>query len=88
MDEARHVDGNAIGGLMVQVFGQEMTAARGCCAACGVVNAMGALVVFRSGPGDVVRCPACGSVVVVISVLSGGPRIHLEGLRWFDAPVG
>jgi hypothetical protein len=86
MDDARHVDGNAIGGLLVEVFGQEMTAAHGCCAACGVVNPMAALFVFRSGPGDVARCPACQSVVLVISALSSGPRVHLAALRWFEPP--
>ena len=64
---------------MVEVFGQEMTAARGCCANCGAVNAMAALLVFHGGPGDVMRCPACETVVVVISSLRDGPRVHLVG---------
>jgi uncharacterized Zn finger protein len=83
MDE-RYVDGNAIGGLMFEVFGQEMTDALGCCAACGAVNAMAALVVFRSGPGDVVRCPTCGTVVIVITTSRNGPRVHVTALRWFE----
>jgi hypothetical protein len=86
MDE-RHVDGNALGGLMLEVFGREMTAARGCCAACGAVNAMATLVVFRGGPGDVARCPVCASVVLVITSLAGGPRVHLTALRWFEPPA-
>jgi Family of unknown function (DUF6510) len=86
MDDLRHVDGNAIAGLMVEVFGQEMTAAHGCCGSCGAVNAMAALIVFRSGPGDVVRCPACETVVLVISALRGGPRVHVAALRWFEPP--
>jgi hypothetical protein len=87
MDESRHVDGNAIAGLMVDVFGREMTAAVGCCAGCGAVNAMAALLVFRSGPGDVVRCPACGTVVLVVSSLRDGSRVHLVALRWFEPPA-
>jgi hypothetical protein len=86
MDPQQHVDGNAIGGLLIEVFGQEMTAARGCCDACGSVHAMGALIVFRGGPGDVVRCLSCGTVVLVISALSDGPRVYLAALRWFEAP--
>jgi hypothetical protein len=86
MDDELHVDGNAIGGLMLEVFGQEMTGARGCCAACGTVNALATLVVFRGGPGDVARCPACTSVVLVITTLADGPRVHLTALRWFEPP--
>ncbi len=87
MDDDRHVDGNAIGGLMFEVFGREMTSVRGCCSACGAVNAMGALTVFRGGPGDVIRCPACETVVFVISSLPDGPRVYLSALRWFQPPV-
>ena len=35
MTDDNHVDGNAMGGLLMDVFGQEMTDARGCCASCG-----------------------------------------------------
>jgi hypothetical protein len=87
MDELRHLDGNAIGGLLFEVFGREMTAALGCCASCGAVNAMAALVVFHAGLGDVARCPACDSVVLVISSLRSGPRVHVAALRWFEPPA-
>jgi hypothetical protein len=86
MEQPRHLDGNAIGGLLFDAFGQEMTAARGCCAACGAVNSMAAFIVFRTGPGDVVRCPACETVVLVVSAMPGGPRVHLASLRWFEPP--
>lgn len=87
VDELRYVDGNAIGGLLIEVFGQDMTAAAGCCGSCGTVNVMAGLVVFRSGPGDVVRCPSCEAVMLVISALRGGPRVHLAALRWFEPPA-
>ena len=79
-----HVDGNAIGGLLIEVFGREMTDARGCCAACGAVNAMGGLLVYRAGPGDVVRCPSCEAVVVVAVPLRDAPRIHFTAIRWLE----
>jgi hypothetical protein len=84
MDEPRQLDGNAIGGTLLEVFGGEMTAAQGCCAACGSVRAVAALVVYRSGPGDVLCCPACATVVGVISALPHGPRVHLVALRWLE----
>jgi hypothetical protein len=86
MDEPRQLDGNAVGGILLEVFGGEMTAAKGCCAACGSVSAMATLVVFRSGPGDVLRCPACSTVVAVISALAQGPRVHLVALHWLEPP--
>jgi hypothetical protein len=77
-----HVDGNAIGGVLMEVFGQEMTEMRGCCASCATVNPFGALVVYRSGPGDVVRCPVCTAVLVVATPLRDGPRVWFSGIRW------
>ena len=86
MDEPRHLDGNAIGGLLREVFGGEMTAAQGCCASCGTVDAIATLRVYRCGMGDVARCPACETVILVISALRSGPRVHLVALRWFEPP--
>ena len=84
MAEDRHVDGNAIGGLLIEVFGREMTDAMGCCAACGAINAVGALVVYRSGPGDVVRCPGCTTVLIVATPAPTGPRVYFSKLRWLE----
>jgi uncharacterized protein DUF6510 len=81
-----HVDGNAIGGLLMEVFGQEMTDANGSCASCGKVHAMGEFMVYRSGPGDVMRCPSCASVVIVIAALPDRPRVYLTSLTWLETP--
>jgi hypothetical protein len=82
MTEDAHVDGNAVGGIMWDVFGREMTDARGACRECGAVNALGALIVFTRAPGDVMRCPSCGAVVLVLVRLPAGPRVNLVALRW------
>jgi hypothetical protein len=86
MTSDNHVDGNAMGGLLMDVFGREMTDAHGCCASCGTVNALAAMMVYRSGPGDVLRCPACTSVVIVAASLPGRPRVYLSSLRWLESP--
>jgi hypothetical protein len=44
------VDGNAIGGLLMEVFGTEMTTAVGTCASCGAARQVAELVVY--GPGS------------------------------------
>ena len=86
MEEASQLDGNAIGGLLIEVFGRELTDAHGCCASCGTISAVGGLIVYRSGPGDVVRCPSCSAVVIVATPRQGGPRIFFPGLRWLRPP--
>jgi hypothetical protein len=76
-----HLDGNALGGLLHEVFGREMTDQHGCCDGCGTVSALGSVLVFR-GAGDVVRCPSCGSVLLVIVSTPTGLRLSFESIRW------
>jgi hypothetical protein len=38
-------------------------------------------MVFR-GAGDVVRCPACEAVLIVLVSSSAGLRVSFESLRW------
>jgi uncharacterized Zn finger protein len=83
MTDAIHVDGNALGGLLIEVFGREMTDARCCCASCGTVNPLGAMRVYRSA-GDVIRCPTCGNVTIVSVVIREHTRVHLGGVRWIE----
>ncbi len=83
MTDPTHLDANALGGLLMEVFGREMTDAHGCCASCGTVNQVGAMRVFR-GPGDVVRCPSCDNVVLVVVTSGERTRIHLTALRWLE----
>jgi hypothetical protein len=85
MDVERHVDGNAIGGLLEEVVGRDMTDVRARCAACGTVNAIGALLVYRSGPGDVIVCPACTTIVLVVSALPDGPQLHVVAMSWVES---
>jgi hypothetical protein len=60
------VDGNAVGGVMYEIFSAEMTASPAACAGCGNVAPMGALLAFTHAPGLVLRCPACEGVVLRI----------------------
>ena len=53
MSDDRHLDGNAVGGLLIEVFGREMTSARGCCDGCGAINPLGAVLAFTEAPGVV-----------------------------------
>jgi Family of unknown function (DUF6510) len=74
------VDGNAIGGLLIDVFGTEMTAADSTCGTCGATRPVAQLVVYQRAPGTVVRCRTCGSVLMVFVKAHGAVCVDLAGL--------
>jgi hypothetical protein len=73
-----HVDGNAMGGALTDLFGREMTDAMSCCADCGAVNPLGALLVYDRAPGTVARCPGCGAVELVAVRATLRPAVLLR----------
>jgi hypothetical protein len=74
-----HVDGNAIGGLLIEVFGREATGESGRCRECGAENYVGALHVYRAA-GVVVRCPSCQAVLVRVVESDERIWVDLDGL--------
>ena len=82
------LDGNAIGGLLREVFAVEMTAARGTCAGCGAVNEVGRVDVYVRAPGTVVRCPDCEQVLMKIVRGRGRLWIDLSGVRVLELAEG
>jgi hypothetical protein len=74
------VDGNAIGGLLQEVFGTEMTTAASTCAACGASRPVAECVVFNRAPGTVVRCRTCSSILMIIVRARGVNCVDLRGL--------
>ena len=74
------VDGNAIGGLLIDVFGTDMTAADSTCGTCGVSRPVAELVVYQRAPGTVVRCRTCGNVLMVFVKAHDVVRADLAGL--------
>ena len=86
MTDATHLDGNSVGGLLDELFGQDMTMHLGCCDACGAIRVLAEVNVYRDAPGDVMRCPSCGSVLVVVVSSDRGIRVTVESLRWIEFP--
>jgi hypothetical protein len=74
------LDGNAIGGLLLEVFGADMTSAVGRCGNCGTVSVVAELAVYLRAPGTVVRCPACDAVLMVLVSVHGMTCVDLAGL--------
>jgi len=74
------VDGNAIGGLMHEVFGTEMTATASVCGNCGDARPVAELVVYLQAPGAVVRCRTCDSLLMVFVTIHDRTCVDLHGL--------
>jgi hypothetical protein len=80
------VDGNAVAGLLQDVFAVEMTTAIAMCDTCGATDAVGALHVFR-GAGIVMRCPHCENVLVTIATDNTRVWIGFAGLHTLQITV-
>ena len=81
--DARMLDGNAVAGLLQEIFAVEMTTAAGICDGCGATEAVGAIRVYE-GAGIVLRCPHCDNALVKIVKDEGRVWIDLRGLRTLE----
>jgi DNA-directed RNA polymerase subunit RPC12/RpoP len=81
------LDGNAIGGLLREVFGEEMTMARGRCASCGETAYLAELLVYLPAIGTVARCRNCQSVVMVLVRRQEITCVDLQGLAALERPL-
>jgi len=82
------LDGNAIGGLMFELVGSDLTAAISVCGGCGAHEEMARLDVYV-GAGFVVRCPHCNAVMIRIVQGRGRTWLDLSGtasVALSDAP--
>jgi hypothetical protein len=82
--EARTLDGNAIGGLLLELFGVELTAAPCVCGGCGAREELARLDVYLDCPGVVVRCRHCHDVM--LTIVQGPQRtwVDLRGTRGLE----
>jgi recombinational DNA repair protein (RecF pathway) len=85
MDELM-LDGNAVAGLLQEVFLAEMTTAVGTCGSCGTPGPVGAVYVYR-GAGIVLRCPHCRNTLAKIVKNDSRVWIDLRGLRNLEVTV-
>jgi hypothetical protein len=74
------LDGNAIAGMLVDVFGVEMTTYIGVCAGCGATAQVGEFEVYLRAPGMVARCRICRSVLMVLVTIRGLTCVDQRGL--------
>ena len=75
------LDGNAIAGQLLALYGADMTMASGVCANCGIRSLIAELVVYLSAPGSVARCPGCGVVLIVAVEIADTIEVHFTGFE-------
>ena len=77
------VDGNAVAGVLVELFGEDLTAVVGTCPDCGRTAELATCRAYTHAPGTVLRCSACDGVLLRIARLPSGDRyearVRVEG---------
>lgn len=85
LDE-RTLDGNAVAGLLEEIFGSDMTVADSECAACARRDRLGGALAYTSAPGVVLRCAGCRGVMLRIVDTPRGRLIEAKGLAYLRLP--
>ena len=81
MDE-RRLDGNAVGGLLGEVFTFEATMAEAACNRCGTVAHVGETMAYVTEIGTVVRCARCDNALIRIVQNPRGYFLDLRGVSY------
>ena len=79
--DEQHLDGNAVGGILGQIFAVEMTTTELICANCDAVGPIGAAVVYATAMGTIVRCPGCGEALIRFAHGPQRYRVDFSGTR-------
>jgi hypothetical protein len=58
------LDANGVAGMLMEIFGTEMTVAASRCTHCGNRAQLGSLRAYVHAPGIVLRCSTCAEVVM------------------------
>ena len=80
MDSELRLDGNAVAGLLGEVFRVEATTAVARCGSCGAEGALAEAQVYAHGPGVVLRCPGCAAVLMRFARIQGRLVADMQGV--------
>jgi hypothetical protein len=75
----QHVDGNAIAGLLADLFSFDPTMAEMRCSGCGTVSMLATAMVYADAMGAVARCPHCDEVLMTFVEGDGRAWLTLSG---------
>jgi hypothetical protein len=81
------LDGNAIAGDLLEVFGVDLTAAMCVCAACGMSSVIAEAIVYRGGPGRVARCRGCSELLFVLVTIRDVTCVDRRGIAGFELEI-
>lgn len=85
--DSQPVDGNAVAGLLTEVFALDMTTAAVICAGCGIAAEVGAVRVFGESMGAVFRCESCDTAMIRLVRTPQGYWLDMQGTRRLFARV-
>jgi hypothetical protein len=80
--EALVLDANAVAGDLEEMLGFDVTLAVHRCESCGNVGAMGTLLAYTGGPGTVLRCAVCRSIVLRFARTPTSMMLDVRGAAW------
>ena len=75
------LDGNALAGLLADIFGEEMTSVIVTCQSCRASAAIAETVVYPNLPGAIARCRSCTAIMLVITQVRGMYCVDTMGLE-------
>jgi len=90
MTEPTFLDGNAMAGVLGEVFAVDVTTAVGRCDGCGAVSMLAETRVYVDAPGTVVRCAGCDAVLLRVVTSPDRTWLDLRGLSYLQltTPAG
>ena len=80
------LDGNAIAGVLVEIFGRDMTTVVRGCPSCGARHEVGAHRLYR-GAGLVLRCPSCDDVALRLALADDRRLVTFQGTWSVELPA-
>jgi hypothetical protein len=84
MTEPTFLDGNAMAGMLAEVFTVDITVAEGQCNGCGAVAVLAQARVYVDAPGTVVRCAGCDDVLMRVVTSPDRTWLDLRGLTYLQ----
>ncbi|WP_314428287.1 DUF6510 family protein [uncultured Microbacterium sp.] len=79
------LDGNAAGGMLIELFGRDMTSARGACRHCSREAELGDAVAELDPAGVILLCRGCGRTLLTCLQVDGRYTLDigaLASLEW------
>lgn len=80
------LDGNAMAGLLHELFDVEMTVASVVCGNCGRHGEIGSLWAFLESPGYILRCPVCQNIIMRLTITPNQIYLDARGAVYLRVP--